>query len=63
MKSIDYNGTDIEYHRNTTISISGNNVKIKSDNKEYNFKHKSNDERTKCVKKFRTDYERILDGN
>ena len=63
MKFINYNGTDVEYHRNTTISISGKNVKIKSDNKEYEFKHKNNDERTKHVKKFRTDYERILDDN
>ena len=62
MKFINYNGTDIEYHRNTTISISGNNVKIKSDNKEYDFNHRNSDERTKHVKKFRTDYERILNG-
>lgn len=63
MKFINYNGTNVEYHRNTIISIFENTVNILSDNKEYNFKHNNNNELIKCVQKFRKDYEKILDDN
>ena len=62
MRVINYNGTDIEYDRNTVISIFKNNVVIKAGNKEYEFSHKTSKERTEHVRKFRREYERILDG-
>ena len=62
MRVINYNGTDIEYDRNTIISIFKNNVVIKAGDKEYEFKHNSSKERTEHVHKFRREYERILDG-
>ena len=51
MRVINYNGTDIEYNRNTVISIFKNNVVIKAGDKEYEFQHRNSKE-----------YERILDG-
>ena len=62
MRVINYNGTDIEYDRNTVISIFKNNVVIKAGDKEYEFSHKNSKERTDHVHKFRREYERILDG-
>lgn len=59
-KTLNYNGTPIEYNRDTTINASTDKVVIKAGDKQYEFNYNSYKESYEHVYKFKRDYERIL---
>ena len=59
-KTLNYNGTPIEYHRDTTLSTINSKVVIKAGDKQYEFNYNNYKESNEHVYKFKRDYERIL---
>ena len=59
-KTLNYNGTPIEYNRDTTINSFDDKVVIKAGDKQYEFNYNNYKESYEHVYKFKRDYERIL---